>query len=89
MCRHYRSGPHYKESSFDVPSRLEQVSTHSICVGEFERFSSKDAKLIQIQAVPPAHVRASLGKITASPSSSLLSFSPVHVSPFLPLGPAP
>lgn len=89
MCRHYRSGPRYREPSFDVPSRLQQVFIHSICVGEFARFSSTDAKLIQIQVVPSAHLRASLGKITASLSSSLLSFSPACVSLFLPLGPAP
>lgn len=35
MCRHYRSGLHYRESGFDVPSWLQQVSPHSICVGEF------------------------------------------------------
>lgn len=53
MCSHYRTGPCYKAPSFDVPSQLQQVSAHSVCVGEFERFSSKDAKLTQIQAVTP------------------------------------
>lgn len=53
MCSHYRSGPCYREPSFDVMSWIQQVSTRSIRVGEFERFSSKDAKLIQIQVIPP------------------------------------
>lgn len=48
MCSHYRSGPHYEEPSFGVPSRPQQVSTRSIWAAEFERFSSKDAKWIQI-----------------------------------------
>lgn len=41
MHRHYRSGLHYREPGFDVPLQLQQVSTHSICVGKFESFSSK------------------------------------------------
>lgn len=52
MCSHYRSGPRYREPSFDV-LWLQQVSTRSVHLCEFEPFSSKDAKLIQIQAVPP------------------------------------
>lgn len=54
MCGHYRSGLHYRESSFDGPSWLQHVSPHSICAGEFECFSSEDEELNQTQVDPPS-----------------------------------
>lgn len=54
MCRHYRSGLHYRESGFNVPSWLQQVFPYSIRVGEFECFASEDEELNQTQVDPPS-----------------------------------
>lgn len=37
-----------------MPSWLQQVSPHSICVGEFECFASEDEELNQTQVDPPS-----------------------------------
>lgn len=89
MCRHCRSGLHYKESGFDVPSWLQQVSPHSPSVlMNLSAFLLRMKNWTKSRWIHPDHMRAFLQKIATILSSSFFPFFPVGVSPLLPLGPA-